>query len=51
MNEEFEYGKLGTVTDDEYFEAVSKLPRVLNANGEEVDVTSDIIDARGEKNA
>jgi hypothetical protein len=39
-------GELGTVTDDEYFDAVAALPSVRDEHGQPVDVTSDIRDER-----
>lgn len=39
-------GHVGAATDDEYFDALLALPTVLDENGEEVDVTSDVVDSR-----
>lgn len=50
VNESRLDGRLGTVTDDEYFDALLEMPKVFSLDGSEVDVTSDIVDERG-KNA
>ncbi len=39
-------GDLGTVTDDEYFDALAVMPPVLEEDGRPVDVTSDVRDER-----
>lgn len=39
-------GNLGTVTDDEFFDALDRLPAAADADGEPVDLTEGVRDLR-----